>query len=111
MFPLGPDKRCLDTNPFMETEIHVESVDGDLSRREGPGEEFPQNEGADGDDVTFIGDVNSPISPLSLSSSFPSDMQQSDATRKLKVKHLSRLWLYRNGKVPPDDYIRRAATA
>lgn len=111
MFPLGPDKQCLDTNPFMETEVRVESVAGDVSRREGPGELVPQGNDADADDVTFIGDVNSPISPQSPSSSFPSDMLRSGVARKLKVKHLSRLWLYRNGRVPPDDFIRRASTA
>jgi hypothetical protein len=109
MFPLGPDKQCLDTNPFMETEVRVESVGGDQSRREGPGELVSQNN--DADDVTFVGDVNSPIAPQSPSSSFSSDILRSGVARRLKVKHLSRLWLYRNGRVPPDDFIRRAATA
>jgi hypothetical protein len=111
MFPLGPDKRCLDTNLFMETEVRVESVGGDVLHREVLGETVARTDDAEGDDVTFIGDINSPISPQSPSSSFSSDMLRSGVTRRLKVKHLSRLWLYRNGRVPPEPYVRRSATA
>jgi hypothetical protein len=114
MFPLDSMRKCADTNEFMEMEVNMNSVRRDSGAREGLGSSMATG-GEDDDDVTFIGDVNSPISPLVLSrpdiSSLGHDAEPTAAQAgPMKVKHFSRLWLYRNGGVPPDDSVRRAAT-
>jgi hypothetical protein len=63
-------------------------------------------------DQAWIGDVNSPISPLTLNSARPVDSPggidavldgRPKASGPWKVKHFSRLWMYRNGESPPPD--------
>jgi hypothetical protein len=113
MFPLGSDKKCLDSNEFMEMEVDM-SASEDAGEREGRSESITCNPGVPGGEVTVVGDINSPISPLHLSSpvnSFSSAMQIEDGVRVLKVKNFSRLWLYRNGGTPPSDSVRRVFTA
>jgi len=73
-----------------------------------------EEDGQEEEEVTFIGDVDSPVSSRSMESSFVLDggaQRDGAAERRLKVKNLSRLWLYRNGGVPPDEPVRRSATA
>jgi len=111
MFPLDDDSRCCDTNEFMEMEVDMGSMDRESGEREGLGESMAT--GGEGDDVTFIGDVNSPISPLVLSRpelALDNHAEPPVQTGAMRVKNFSRLWLYRNGAVPPDDLVRRAAT-
>jgi hypothetical protein len=110
MFALGSDGKCLDTNTFMESPIDQNaSVDG-AEEREGFGESMV----CGGGEVTFIGDVGTPVSPLSLSAQpFTKTPDKGAAANSstMKVKNLSRLWLYRNGGIPPDDVVRKAATS
>jgi len=133
MFALDEDRRCKDSNAFMEMEISVPAqASAALAGREGPGEGQlarrgvrrsgvgggdgggDEEDGEEEDEVTFIGDVDSPVSSRSMESSFVlggGAQRDGAAERNLKVKNLSRLWLYRNGGVPPDEPVRRAATA
>jgi hypothetical protein len=62
-------------------------------------------------DKAWVGDVNSPISPLMLNSARPVDspvaiddvLGAKKEPIPWKVKHFSRLWMYRNGASPPPD--------
>jgi hypothetical protein len=113
MFPLGPDKKCLNSNEFMEMEVDMSTSD-DAGEREGPSESITSSSGVRGGEVTVVGDINSPISPLHLSSPlnvFSPATQIGERGRPLKVKDFSRLWLYRNGGTPPSDSVRRVFTA
>jgi len=51
--------------------------------------------------IAYVGDVNSPISPVRRTLSLLGD--ESQPARSLKVKDFSRLWHYRNGRNPDDD--------
>lgn len=50
--------------------------------------------------IAYVGDANSPISPVGRRLSVLGD--DSHPTRSLKVKDFSRLWQYRNGGSPDD---------
>jgi hypothetical protein len=126
MFPLNAKGECQDTNAFMEMEVdYVTSLDGlddNGEDREGLRESMT---GA-GEEVAFMGDADSPISPLNLAgsqlmmttidgktngSANGSATGSQTRTQTTKVKNLSRLWLYRNGGYPYEDMVRRAATS
>ncbi|KAF2418453.1 hypothetical protein EJ08DRAFT_666199 [Tothia fuscella] len=57
--------------------------------------------------MAFVGDVNTPLSPLTLNSALPADDGAGSGSQQSweqwKVKHFSRLWQYRNGNGPPED--------
>jgi hypothetical protein len=114
MFPLGLDKKCMDSNEFMEMEVDLSASD-DAGEREGPSESITCSPGVSGAEATVVGDINSPISPLHLSSPVntfsPTTQIEEESGRVLKVKNFSRLWLYRNGGSPPSDSLRRVFTA
>ncbi|KAF2088066.1 hypothetical protein K490DRAFT_73060 [Saccharata proteae CBS 121410] len=99
MFPLGPDRRAMDTNDFMETEVDFakDSLDSD---REGLAESLCDS--LLGEDplagVAVVNDVNSPVTPVMIAST--KSVESLD--RVPKVKDFSRLWLYRNGGSPQD---------
>jgi len=59
----------------------------------------------DGDEETQVGVVS--MSPISVKrmSSFESGRGMTGRRRKYKVKDLSRLWLYRNGRSPRPDAV------
>ncbi|OCK80530.1 hypothetical protein K432DRAFT_382140 [Lepidopterella palustris CBS 459.81] len=101
MFPLGPDKRVLKTNDFMEMEANI-SNDAILDEpREGILSSLRSSGAGADEDVAIVEDINSPISLVTVAKSgslFASDRVQHPP----KVKDLSRLWLYRNGGSPPN---------
>lgn len=106
MFPLGEDGKLLEESPFMETEVSI-IEDGEPTSREGLGETLSSSMG--NEESVFVGDINSPISPLNISS--PDSPQAKEKSKELfKVKNFSRLWQYRNGRTPPDDGVRRVFT-
>jgi len=102
MFPLGKDMRCLDKNEFMEMEVDV-----NLENLFGEGREELMTSLAQGAStevqsrIAYVGDVNSPISPVCRTLSLLGDDNR--PPRALKVKDFSRLWQYRNGGSPNDD--------
>jgi hypothetical protein len=55
----------------------------------------------------YVGDVNSPLSPLVINSARAIDSAIEKSSQNpwenWKVKHFSRLWMYRNGGSPPDS--------
>ncbi|KAF2674780.1 hypothetical protein BT63DRAFT_449774 [Microthyrium microscopicum] len=107
MFPLESEYgKCKNSNEFMDAVV----VDRDGSDE---GRDDIVDSVVGNGEVTFVGDVDSPISPQSFSpmGSVVLDKSETALLPKpvVKVKNLSRLWLYRNGGSPP-DYIKRAAT-
>lgn len=91
MFTLGPDRRVLDSNPFMDMEVQakpdmlIENKGADLRLLGDPGE---------ASDETFF-----PIAK------FGSHLRNGVAVddldhQTLRVKDFSRLWQYRNGRSP-----------
>ena len=102
MFPLGKDDRCLDKSEFMEMDVDVK-----LENLSEEGREELMNSLAQGASaklqrqIAYVGDVNSPISPVRRTLSLLGD--DNHPTRSLKVKDFSRLWQYRNGGSPDDD--------
>jgi hypothetical protein len=129
MFPLNAKRECHDKNAFMEMDVdHVTSLDG-FDENDDDREGLSDSMTGAGQEVAFMGDGDSPISPLSLSgsqlimttidgqtngtangSASGSQTQAHTQTQVTKVKNLSRLWQYRNGGSPPDDMVRRAGT-
>jgi hypothetical protein len=129
MFPLNAKGECHDKNPFMEMDVdHVTSLDG-FDENDDDREGLSDSMTGAGQEVAFMGDGDSPISPLSLAgsqlimttidgqtngtangSASGSQSQTHTQTQVTKVKNLSRLWQYRNGGSPPDDTVRRAGT-
>lgn len=125
MFPLEPTEggkfRAKDESPFMEMDMPIAIQSPDEQRED----LFTSMLGSSTQDEVqkaFVGDVNTPISPLMLNSasidgvvngldSSPAT-EQARAKEQFKVKHFSRLWMYRNGRSPPmdKDLIPRVAT-
>ncbi|KAF4216160.1 hypothetical protein CNMCM8980_007468 [Aspergillus fumigatiaffinis] len=90
MFTLGKDMKTLDTNDFMEMEVKVQP--DELNRLKADGRDTGDRVGHH--DIDFPCDeMNANVSLLQSDGSF---------RRKMKVKELSRLWLYRNGASPID---------
>ncbi|EDP56904.1 hypothetical protein AFUB_016260 [Aspergillus fumigatus A1163] len=90
MFTLGEDMKTLDTNEFMEMEVEVPLDELHRLKADGTG----TGDSVDHHDIDFpYEEVNADVPLL-----------QSDGSirRKMKVKELSRLWLYRNGASPMD---------
>ncbi|KAF9887378.1 hypothetical protein FE257_010233 [Aspergillus nanangensis] len=81
MFPLGPDKRALESNPFMDMEVEVTETPG-----------CSENESNGDDQVGGIYDG----SCRALTNG------KGIGIRGLKVRDLSRLWMYRNGQRPAE---------
>jgi hypothetical protein len=115
MFPLGPDGTCLETNDFMEMPINRVST-ADEDSREGTMQSAQNTQSIPNGhprnipiftDPTLDRDGKTTVNIVDVDS-------EGDAASKtretLKVKHVSRLWSYRNGAVPPDDTARRAST-
>ena len=97
----------------MPVDVAVGSDAG--GEREGPRESMAKSSGAQkvgGEEQgrSWVADVNSPISPLRLESPVMAFATVREGERVLRVRDFSRLWLYRNGGVPPDDGLRRAFT-
>jgi hypothetical protein len=100
-----------DHSEFMETVIewgenHVESKD----EREGPEVSYMGARGeplGDGEEDVLLRDM-SPITPGSVLSDLRRTSHNRTAAsegREFKVKDMSRLWLYRNGKSPKSDAV------
>lgn len=90
MFTLGEDMKTLDTNEFMEMEVGIPLDELHRLKADGTG----TGDSVDHHDIDFpYEEVNADVPLL-----------QSDGSirRKIKVKELSRLWLYRNGASPMD---------
>lgn len=90
MFTLGEDMKTLDTNEFMEMEVGIPLDELHRLKADGTG----TGDSVDHHDIDFpYEEVNADVPLL-----------QSDGSirRKMKVKELSRLWLYRNGASPMD---------
>lgn len=107
MFTLDADNVCLENNEFMDSQVAVKTANqDDEEEREDTDESM-----ISGDQVTYIGDSDSPAMHLSLATSFSSNtfgmVKQND--RIVQVKQLSRLWSYRSFGTPPDA-VRRAGT-
>ncbi|KAF2806620.1 uncharacterized protein BDZ99DRAFT_573365 [Mytilinidion resinicola] len=97
MFPLGPDSRVLEENAFMNAEVEIVGA-GSPEAREGP--ESTVRAGSD-EAVAVVENVNSPISPIKIVSP-ESKFKPDRVLQPARVKDFSRLWLYRNGRSPPD---------
>lgn len=91
MFPLGSHQKTLENNPFMDMEVRLNRHDVE-GREDLAGSLVEAGEG----ECTFVGDVNTNISPVVL-------FEEKERPRRLRVKDFSRLWLYRNGGSPPED--------
>lgn len=90
MFPLGPDMRASETGEFMETELDtaVDALAGGVHGIDKQGDLY-----GEGSSVQATPNALGPV---------PSDNNGNPVNgRPLKVKDLSRLWLYRNGGLPP----------
>ena len=90
MFPLGPDMRASETSEFMETELDtaVGASAGGVHDIDKQGDLY-----GEGSSVQATPNALGPV---------PSDNNGKPVNgRPLKVKDLSRLWLYRNGGLPP----------
>lgn len=116
MFALDKNGRCMDTNEFMELPVEKNASNDAPAEEPDEREDLSESMIVGGGEVTFIGDIDSPIAPVSLSRASislaaveGSDLSEIPGT--MKVKNLSRLWLYRNGGTPPDEIVRRSATA
>ncbi|KAJ5578770.1 uncharacterized protein N7459_007734 [Penicillium hispanicum] len=85
MFTLGPDKKVLESNPFMDTEVNtkMEEMDG---RRAGIVEKSNEHS-----EETLLPIENQPHQEAS---------QQHGCHQVLRIKDFSRLWQYRNGGFP-----------
>jgi hypothetical protein len=108
MFALDDKNVCLDHNDFMDMDVDVQTPTQDAKEeRENTSESITTT-----GEVTFIGDIGSPTSALSVTTSFNIPTGKAAQNRAIvKVKQLSRLWLYRNGGNPPDiDRFARAGT-
>ena len=123
MFSLTDDLHCADHNDFIDMDVEVfEPVGGGDKRESAVDSVESPTAPVNGKDAIFIADTNSPVSPLTLASpstslasslagSFAgSTVVEKGTKRMVKVRNLSRLWLYRNGGCPPDDNNRRART-
>jgi hypothetical protein len=105
-----PTFRAKNVSDFMEMEVTDDPKSPDdredlLSSMFGSGTEKDIGQ-------AWVGDINTPISPLTLNSARPVDSPGGidsavDGRRvtsgPFKVKHFSRLWMYRNGESPPPD--------
>lgn len=96
MFPLGPDRKVLEKSEFMEMEVQLPKS-GTTGGDEGEGlvPSIDNDDTSDEEEATVF-DANTPVDVTApvrkrLNGSLP---------RTLKVKHFSRLWLYRNGRSP-----------
>jgi hypothetical protein len=119
MFPLGEDGKCLESNPFMD--LSIDLIDAsDLENREDmthsvqdgskakPGLS-PGHPNAGAGQAFESAAAAKPVTEVSVIGDL--DLKDGDPQEKTwKVKNLSRLWLYRNGSVPPDVEPRRAET-
>jgi hypothetical protein len=108
MFTLSAENVCLDHNEFMDMQVDVKSANQDAEEdREDTDQSL-----MGGGEVTYIGDSGSPSTPATMVSSLNSSMFErvEQNNRIVKVKQLSRLWLYRNGGNPADEAVRRAGT-
>ncbi|PKY09268.1 hypothetical protein P168DRAFT_324260 [Aspergillus campestris IBT 28561] len=89
MFPLGPDMRTLETNEFMETEVDMAVPES----ARGVNGNHKEDDNGEGSSVQVTSNASGPLR---------SDNHGNPVGgRPLKVKDLSRLWLYRNGSIPP----------
>jgi hypothetical protein len=94
MFTLGPDKKVLDSNPFMDMEVEPWATTG-ITGYDGPPHRV-RYQPTIGRDEVFL--------PLELSMQ---RRQTNGINRVLRVRDLSRLWQYRNGGSPKN---RNAST-
>jgi hypothetical protein len=102
MFPLDPNTRtCLDSNAFMEMDVYIGVDDLKVEGREGVRKSLTVKD--EKDRVAFVGDANSPVSPIKRTWSLMGDPEHGIPGRPLKVKDFSRLWQYRNGQVPDEN--------
>lgn len=85
MFTLGPDRKVLESNPFMDMVIEEDTNTYPGRKRSSPETADPEPAGKQ--DETLLPTQSSP---------------QDASPRVLRVKDFSRLWLYRNGGSPPD---------
>lgn len=102
MFPLDSKGRCAETNDFMEMEVDVRLENLCKEGREELADSLSHSgSGGRGSKIAYVGDVNSPISPVHRALSLLGDATHT--ARALKVKDFSRLWQYRNGGSPEDE--------
>lgn len=104
MFPLDSEERCAETNDFMEMEVDVKLENLCKEGREKLEDSLSLNRSARRDSkIAYVGDVNSPISPVHRTLSLMG--YGTHPGRPLKVKDFSRLWQYRNGRSPEDEEV------
>jgi hypothetical protein len=86
MFTLGPDRKVLESNPFMDMEVEVQAS---AAHRDVP--------------HLRSGFTSTPCDAFlpTMSKGDPS-AKTSQSSRLLRVKDFSRLWRYRNGQSPAD---------
>jgi hypothetical protein len=99
MFPIGPDGQALEINDFMDSEVRFkEESTSKLSRHDEPRETLLYSlESTNGVlDGNILTDTDNPSSPVTVVPTSPDD----PLAYPLKVKDLSRLWQYRNGRSP-----------
>lgn len=102
MFPLDLKGRCAEKNDFMEMEVDVKLENLSAEGREELTDSLSHaGSGKRGSKIAYVGDVNSPISPVHRTLSLLGDATH--PARALKVKDFSRLWQYRNGGSPEDE--------
>lgn len=100
MFPLERDSSgkfigCKETNAFMESEVFLD--DNDFLKREGL---LKCMHGCPDEDDT-IKDAHGDLVVRNGQGVVKSRNGRGRVTEEVKVKRLSRLWHYRNGKIPP----------
>lgn len=102
MFPLDENRRCAESNEFMEMDVTFSREEQQRILREDLEISVEQCANRTGEaEVAFVGDVNTPITPVQIFS--PNSLNADEREpRPVKVKDLSRLWKYRNGQSPPE---------
>lgn len=100
MYPLERDSSgnfigCKDTNAFMESEVFLD--DDDPIKREGLARCL---QGRFGEDETME-DAGGDVEVRNGEGTVELRNRRGHPTCKVKVKDLSRLWRYRNGRIPP----------
>ncbi|KAF2096552.1 hypothetical protein NA57DRAFT_42495 [Rhizodiscina lignyota] len=100
MFPLDENRKASEENAFMDMEVTFSPYDQKSILRESVPFSFYSCADRVGEaDVAFVGDVNTPITPVQISS--PNSLVLEERTpRTLRVRDFSRLWKYRNGMSP-----------
>lgn len=103
MFTLNPTTGvgCAETNPFMEQHISTNETPEDVINRRATVIDSIVGILEDGMRVDRGANVRNVGTPQDIR--FPNVQRRETGSLQLKVKDLSRLWLYRNGMIPKED--------